>query len=125
MAAQDQLDDQAVAAFFSLTGYQAGVPMEMTATAYDACIQCCGKTDRITKSGTRALPGHTIAVDPKVIPLGTQVYIETLGVFTAEDTGRAIKGRRIDIYMETHEQAFKFGIKNLKVYMLNDKVTEL
>lgn len=111
--------------YFTLIGFQIGQPMEVTATAYDACIHCCGKTDGITKSGTNATPTRTIAVDPEIIPLGTQVYIENMGVYTAEDTGRAIKGNRIDVFMETHQQAFKFGIQNVKIYILNDKITQL
>jgi len=64
-------------------------------------------------------------VDPDVIPLGTKVYIEGMGIFVAEDTGGAIKGNRIDIFMETHEEAFHFGIKNLKVYIIEEKTPRI
>ena len=91
----------------------------VTATAYDACVRCCGKTDGITRSGTKARVGRTIAVDPSVIPLGTKIYIPELGkVFTAEDTGGAIKGNRIDIFMDNHEIAEDFGVQNLQAYIL-------
>jgi 3D (Asp-Asp-Asp) domain-containing protein len=83
------------------------------ATAYCSCVKCCGKSDGITASGVKVHPG-TLAVDPKVIPFGTQVYIEGMGWFIAEDTGN-FSGKRIDIYMETHEKALQFGRKKVKV----------
>ncbi|MBO5552288.1 MAG: 3D domain-containing protein, partial [Lachnospiraceae bacterium] len=86
-------------------------------TAYDACIECCGKTDGITATGTRAKAGRTIAVDPNVIPYGSRVMING-EVYIAEDTGSAIKGSRIDIYMNTHEEAKRFGRKSAEVYLL-------
>jgi 3D (Asp-Asp-Asp) domain-containing protein len=106
---------------FQLTGYTLGGEMRLTATAYDACVRCCGKTDGITRSGTQARVGQTIAVDPSVIPLGTKIYIPDLGqVFTAEDTGGAIQGNRIDIYMDNHEKAQDFGVQDLRAYILEE-----
>ena len=81
-----------------------------TITAYCGCEKCCGKTDRITATGTCAVEGVTIAVDPTVIPYGSLVDIEGIGTFVAEDCGGAIKGNKIDIYFERHEDALKFGI---------------
>ena len=81
-----------------------------TITAYCGCEKCCGKTDRITATGTYAIEGVTIAVDPTVIPYGSEVDIEGIGTFVAEDCGGAIKGNKIDIYFERHEDALKFGI---------------
>ncbi|MEL7563759.1 MAG: 3D domain-containing protein [Dehalobacterium sp.] len=83
------------------------------ATAYCSCVKCCGKSDGITKSGVKVHKG-TLAVDPRVIPLGTKVYIEGMGWFIAEDTGN-FSGKRIDIYMETHEQALQFGRRKVNV----------
>lgn len=106
---------------FQLTGYALGDELWLTATAYDACTICCGKTDGITRTGTKAKVGHTIAVDPSIIPLGTKIYIPELGqVFTAEDTGGKIKGNRIDIYMEDHATATDFGVQNLRGYVLEE-----
>ncbi|MGI6679035.1 MAG: 3D domain-containing protein [Dehalobacterium sp.] len=107
-------------AYFSLAGVQIGATMTVTATAYDACMECCNKIDGITKSGVIAQAHHTIAVDPAVIPLGSKVFVEGLGIFTAEDIGGAIKGKRIDIFMNTHEEAINFGKKDVKIYLLQD-----
>ena len=81
-----------------------------TLTAYCGCEKCCGKSDRITATGAYAVEGVTIAVDPAVIPYGSLVDIEGIGTFVAGDCGGAIKGNKIDIYFERHEDALKFGI---------------
>ena len=88
-----------------------------TLTAYDACIQCCGKTDGITATRTRAQTGRTIAVDPNIIPYGSKVMING-HVYTAEDTGSAIKGKKIDIFMDTHEEATIFGLRHAEVFLV-------
>lgn len=100
-----------------------GGELQVKATAYDACYACCGKTDGITRSGKKARAGDTIAVDPAVIPLGTKLYIPKLGkVFTAEDTGGKIKGNRIDIFMNDHNQARDFGMQNLQAFVLKSAI---
>ena len=69
---------------------------------------------------------HTIAVDPNVIPLGSLVYIEGLGLRKAEDTGSAIKGHKIDVYIPDLQEALEFGVKkNVKVYVLDSKKPEV
>jgi 3D (Asp-Asp-Asp) domain-containing protein/LysM repeat protein len=96
-------------------------PKEITvkATAYTAdCEGCSG----ITKTGVnlKANPNEkVIAVDPSVIPLGSKVYIEGYGEATAADTGGAIKGNRIDVYMQNESDALQFGAKELTVKILN------
>ena len=77
-------------------------------THYCKCTRCCGKNDGITATGTQATAGRTIAVDPKVIPLGTAVIIDG-HPYIAEDTGGAIKGNKIDIFCESHEEAINRG----------------
>mgnify|MGYP003429198238 FL=1 len=96
----------------------------MTVRAYDNCKICTGKTPRhmaygITKSGKVAKHG-TVAVDPKMIALGTKLKIEGFGnkVFRAEDVGNAVKGRRIEIWMESHNKALRFGKKRLRVFVM-------
>ncbi|MBP2025622.1 3D domain-containing protein [Peptoniphilus stercorisuis] len=89
----------------------------MQATAYDPTA------GSRTAMGTRARVG-AVAVDPRVIPLGSKLYIESAdgfpsyGYATAEDTGGAIKGNRIDLFYSTNSQALRFGRRNVKVYVL-------
>lgn len=82
--------------------------MVLVATAYI-------ETGNRTFTGTWPEAGRTVAVDPKVIPLGTRLYVEGWGWVVAEDTGGAIKGRKIDIYMDSLDQALEFGRKNVVV----------
>lgn len=69
-----------------------------------------------TASGTRARVGE-IAVDPRVIPLGTTIYVEGFGELRAEDTGGAIKGHIIDIYMSSGSACRNWGRRNVTVYL--------
>lgn len=86
---------------------------------YCTCEKCCGAyATGLTKSGTTVTEGRTIAVDPKVIPLGSRVYIDGYGVFIAEDVGSAIKENKIDIAVGNHEQALKLGIDEATVYLV-------
>ena len=71
----------------------------------------------ITYTGTKASRG-TIAVDPKVIPFGTKLYIPGYGYGVAADTGGAIKGNKIDLCYETRAEALNWGIKNITVYVV-------
>jgi N-acetylmuramoyl-L-alanine amidase len=91
----------------------------MSATAYTAyCTGCSG----VTANGTdlRANPGaKVIAVDPKVIPLGTRVWVEGYGEAIAADTGGAIKGNKIDVFIPTQEGALNWGRKTVTVKILN------
>lgn len=67
-----------------------------------------------TATSTVPTPGRTIAVDPTVIPYGSEVVIYG-HTYIAEDTGGAIKGNRIDILFETHQEALEFGIQYANV----------
>lgn len=95
-----------------------------TLTAYSADEESTGKDAShpwygITASGTRVKEGRTIAVDPKVIPIGWWVYIEGIGFRRAEDKGGAIKGNKIDIYFDSTKSVDKFGKKKgYTVYLL-------
>lgn len=87
-------------------------------TAYCNCTKCCGKGAKgITRSGTKTTQGRTISVDPKVIPLGSTVYIDGVP-YVAEDTGSGIKGKRIDMYFESHKAALEFGVQKKNVQIL-------
>ena len=118
--------------------YEKNIPTEFTAvyemkaTAYCLCKKCCGKdvddpNYGRTSSGLKIVPGtgmKVIAVDPNVIPLGSKVYVEGLngagdyGYAVAADKGSAIKNNKIDLYMDTHEMALKWGRKSVKVYVI-------
>lgn len=92
---------------------------KFVATAYT--IDTCGKTPNhptygITKSGTCATSGRTVAVDPEVIPLGTTIIING-HEYVAEDTGGDIKGNRIDICFNTIEEALQFGRQTVEVFI--------
>lgn len=78
----------------------------------------CGTGNGITATGTKVTAGRTIAVDPRVIPYGTKVYIEGFGWRTAEDCGGAVKGNHIDIAAPTHNEALSIGTRNGGVWML-------
>jgi 3D (Asp-Asp-Asp) domain-containing protein len=96
---------------------------EFLLTAYSVSPHSTGKSPSapdygITYSGTRARVGHTVAVDPKVIPIGTRIYIEGLGWRYAEDVGGAIKGHHIDVLLPSDHDAILFGVRrHVKVYV--------
>lgn len=89
------------------------------ATAYWA-VRGVGTT--YTASGRKAVRNSsgysTISVDPKVIPLGTKIFIEGYGFAVAADTGTAIKGNKIDVYFNTYNEACRWGAKHVNVYVL-------
>ena len=68
-----------------------------------------------TSSGKKPVVGRTIAVDPKVIPYGSRVFIPGFGWRVAEDTGAQIKGNRIDVLVENEEKAYDLGRKSALV----------
>lgn len=91
----------------------------VTATAYTAtCEGCSG----ITSTGINLLENpdtKVISVDPSVIPLGSKVYVEGYGEAIAGDTGGAIKGNKIDVFIPSKQDAINFGVKQVKVTILN------
>lgn len=96
-----------------------GREMLVTATAYTAyCNGCSGTT--AYGIDLRANPNQkVIAVDPRIIPLGTRVWVEGYGEAIAGDTGGAIKGNKIDVFIPTHESAMAWGVKTVKIRILN------
>lgn len=117
---------------------ESGAPKEykrvvkVKATAYCLCKKCCGKSENdpyygVTASGLRIIPNtgmKVIAVDPKKFSLGSEVYVESLdsskdyGNAIAADTGGAIKGNHIDLYMDSHAQALEWGVRYVNLYIL-------
>lgn len=88
-----------------------------TTTAYCPCYKCSEGWGRQTSTGATATAGHTVAVDPKVIPYGTKVMIDGI-VYTAEDCGGGVKGNHIDIFYDTHSETVKHGVQNKDVYLI-------
>ena len=90
---------------------------EFTVTAYCGGSCCCGAwadEDCTTASGAEAVEGVTIAADTSVLPFETTVRIDGVE-YTVQDTGGAIKGNRIDLYFDSHEDALAFGVQKLNV----------
>ncbi|MFJ7682529.1 3D domain-containing protein [Peribacillus butanolivorans] len=100
---------------------QSGIEKEITvrATAYTADCQGCSGTTA-TGIDLKANPNaKVISVDPSVIPLGSKVYVEGYGYATAADTGSAIKGNKVDIFIPNEQDAINWGVKNVKLQILN------
>lgn len=85
-------------------------------TAYCPCANCCGSYTNTTSTGVTPVAGVTIAVDPSVIPYGTEVQIYG-HTYIAQDTGGAIGGGRIDIFFNSHQEALNFGVQYAEVYV--------
>ncbi|QOR34079.1 G5 domain-containing protein [Clostridium sp. 'deep sea'] len=107
--------------------------LNVKATAYTKYYECTGKTPShpdfgITASGLPVKIGH-IAVDPKIIAMHSKVYIEGqdkvgnqyTGIYTATDTGGAIKGNRIDVYMEDTDEMYIFGVRQMRAFVIEEK----
>jgi len=94
---------------------------QFVATAYTHTDAGCNMT---TATGTTVRVG-TVAVDPKVVPYGTRMFIVAndgsyiYGIGTAEDCGGAINGNRLDLYFPTDSECWAFGVKNATVYFLD------
>jgi len=90
-------------------------PLTMLATAYSRSARE-GTADGITARGSFVREG-IVAVDPRTIPLGTEIFIEDMGLFVAEDTGGNIKNNRLDIYFDCYDEAVSFGVRLVKVWV--------
>lgn len=95
--------------------------MQVVATGYNKTNEGCWDW---TSTGTWARVG-AIAVDPRMIPYGTRMFIVSndgeyvYGLATAEDCGGAIKGNRVDLYFDTNAECFQFGVRNCTIYILD------
>jgi uncharacterized protein YabE (DUF348 family) len=96
-----------------------GQEFYVSSTAYTGnCNGCSGTT--ATGINLRANPNaKIIAVDPRIIPLGTKVFVEGYGYAIAGDTGGAIKGNKIDVFFPTNSQAYRWGVRKVKIRVLN------
>ena len=95
---------------------------EFSISHYCSCPVCTS-----TPKGSRTATGHspregrTVAVDTKLSPLHSVIYIEGLGTFVAEDVGGGVKGKHLDIYIDDHQRALSLGTlggQKLKVWVL-------
>ncbi|MED4001445.1 3D domain-containing protein, partial [Priestia aryabhattai] len=96
-----------------------GKSMTVEATAYTAnCAGCSGTT--ATGVNLKSNPNQrVIAVDPSVIPLGSKVYVEGYGQAVAADTGGAIKGNRIDVFVSSDSAAQDWGRRSVKITVID------
>lgn len=100
------------------------VPQMAYAGEYTIVAYCAEQYPHIcggnptTASGEPVTPGVTIAADPDVLPLGTRVYIDGIGERVVQDTGGAIKGRKIDLAVESHREALAWGRKEAEVWII-------
>lgn len=92
--------------------------LDMVATAYSP--YCCWGVDDITSTGMKAGYG-VVAVDPTVIRLGSRLYVEGYGYAIAGDVGGRIKGLRIDLGFNTKREALVYGIRPVRVYVIETK----
>lgn len=104
-----------VGSFASATGLRSlGI---FRTTAYCPCRSCSGRWGGRTSTGTVATAGHTISVDPRVIPYGSRLMIGGV-IYTAEDCGGGVKGNHIDIFFNTHGETRAYGTRNMEVFLV-------
>lgn len=96
--------------FFFVMSCCLGKELTVEATAYT-------HTGNNTATGIYPFPS-VIAVDPSIIPLGSICYVENYGYAIALDTGRLIKGYKIDLFFNTYDECIKFGVRKLKIKIL-------
>jgi 3D (Asp-Asp-Asp) domain-containing protein len=120
----DNSDDEAVESAStsessSSADTSGGESMTVEATAYTAdCAGCSGITATGVNLNTNRY-AKVIAVDPDVIPLGSEVQIEGMGTYTAADTGGAINGNRIDVHVPSKSEAYSFGRRSVEVTVVD------
>ena len=99
-----------------------GVLENCTVTYYccEARTHICGGGTGKTATGTDVTAGRSAAVDPDVIPLGAEIWVDygdgVLHSYVAEDTGSAVGGAHIDLAVETHAEALELGVRTAKVW---------
>jgi 3D (Asp-Asp-Asp) domain-containing protein len=101
---------------------------EYKLTAYCSCEKCCGHWATVrpldehgnpivyTANMSVAKQGVTVAADTNILPFGTVLLIDG-HEYTVQDRGGAIKGNRIDVYFESHEEALQFGVQYKEIFI--------
>ncbi len=94
------------------------IPLEavFVVTAYSIGCDAPGPH---TKAGTRPVAGFTVAADPAVLPIGSIIYIESLGERMVHDVGGLVRGRQVDVYVDSCREARGHGRQKLKVRVLH------
>lgn len=104
--------------------------LEFRATAYCPCEKCCGKWATLRPKDENGQPivygatgivlqsGVSIAADTSIYPIGTVLEIQDFGEFIVQDRGGSIKGNRVDIYFDSHDEAVDFGVQTVKVRVI-------
>lgn len=99
-----------------------------TVTHYAACVECCGNDLGITASGIKVTPNVTVAVDPALIPLGSDVLVDygdgNIQYCRADDTGSGVTGAHIDLCVENYQTAKELGVKTATVYYISPEGAE-
>jgi 3D (Asp-Asp-Asp) domain-containing protein len=101
----------------SRSNFRINKALTMNASAYTPHRSGGGTGSGRTANGWPAGYG-LVAVDPRIIPLGTVLYVEGYGMAIAADTGRAIKGHKIDLCYHSRSDALRFGRRIVKVFIL-------
>ena len=100
--------------------YRSLVPLgNFKLTAYCPCRICSEGWGRRTSSGALATASHTVAVDPRVIPIGSRLLINGQE-YVAEDIGGAVKGHHIDVYYNTHAETRNHGTSSAEVFLIQE-----
>lgn len=95
---------------------------EFRVTAYCPCEKCCGKwADGVTASGHVIQTGDKFVAAPPEIPFGTVLDIPGYGTVPVLDRGGVIKGKRLDVFFDTHQEALNWGVKHLIVQMQGEE----
>jgi len=104
---------------FGCEGTDEWQTVRMRVTAYCPCPKCCGKySDGITASGRKIRPGDSFVAADKKYPFGTEMIVPGYGSgepVKVLDRGGVIRGNRLDVFFESHEDALKWGVRNLDV----------
>ncbi len=80
-----------------------------TAYCAEEYVHICGEGHGITSSGAKVQPGVTVAADTSILPYGTVVYIEGVGLRVVQDTGSAVVGNKLDVSVNTHAEALSWS----------------
>jgi len=91
---------------------------EYVLTAYLPIDSAERRYSGLAATGAVAKPGYTVAVDPTVVPFNSWIWVEGLGWWKAQDTGNAIKGKKLDLCLSAREETKEFGVRKMRVKIL-------